>query len=79
LINTTIPTIRSARPPKAPAATPIIIMTFGPVFGARMSAAFDCGGLGTDVVVAAARVDCREISSEVGVPFGWSVLVGTRG
>jgi len=79
LTNTTIATIRSARPPKAPADAPIIIVTFGPGFGERVSADFDCEGVGMALVMVA-RVDCGEVSTELGrMSLGRSVLVGTGG
>lgn len=80
LTSTTIATIRSARPPKAPADTAIIIVTFGPAFGESVFGDFDCEGVGVALVVAAARVDCEEVLTELGrTSLGRSVLVGTGG
>lgn len=76
MTSTTIATIRSARPPKAPADTAIIIVTFGPGFGETVFATFDCEGVGVAPVVVVARVDCEVASTELGRT---SVLVGTGG
>lgn len=81
LTSTTMATISNARPPKALADTPIISGMFGPEFGVRLSAAFDCEGVGVAlVVVVAAMVDCGEVSTELGrMSVGRSVLVDVGG
>ena len=80
LTSTTIATISNARPPKALADTPIISGMFGPGFGVRLSATFDCEGMGVALVVVAARVDCGEVSTELGtMSVGRSVLVDAGG
>jgi len=80
LTSTTIATISNARPPKALADTPIISGMFGPGFGVRLSATFDCEGVGVALVVVAAMVDCGEVSTELGrMSVGRSVLVDAGG
>lgn len=79
LTSTTMATISNARPPKALADTPTISGMFGPGFEVRLSAAFDCEGVGVALVVVA-RVDCGEVSTELGtMSVGRSVLVDAGG
>lgn len=80
LTSTTIATISNARPPKALADTPIINGMFGPGFGVRLSATFDCEGVGMALVVVGAMVDCGEVSTELGtMSVGRSVFVDAGG